>query len=463
MRHRRLAIVSALAAVIGVPATAHAVDNGTVTAQQFIPQNGGGRETAPGNRLAIGGSRQVLIRGLVDLDGLTKGNYLDGNSNLSDHRGYGLIRAELGAKVKMDEKVSATVTVAYYDEAGNSVPAASATSTARADRSRAVIDDAFVELKEFLGFEQLGILAGRQPMTWNLRKGHGAFLYDSRADDPEVTSWDGVRVGYAGFEGIDISPYAFRLPDNSSLFGGAIDWRPAGAGDNRTFITASANLERNVVLRATPANGGVQGLGERLITYHVGSEFELGEVDLFGEFAIQKGTERGGVQFAGWGGSAGFDWKMYQQFGIGAQVDYLTGDNDPTDGKNRAFINNWESTSDTLIVESEKYGELSRYLQGNLQALKLKAGFAFDEQNKVRLNAIYGFYRMTKPVGTVGSKSFGQELDLGLTWQYTYNATFNLRSGLFKPGQGFTAVAPAVPNASTDLAYLLDVNLTVVF
>jgi len=148
---------------------------------------------------------------------------------------------------------------------------------------------------------------------------------------------------------------------------------------------------------------------------------------------------------------------------FGVQFDHLSGDNDTTDAKNRAFINNWEAVSDTYIVENEKYGELSSYTQNasGLQAAKAKAEVAIDRDNRFRLKGAYGYYRLAKaPAGA--ERNFGHEIDLTFTWQYTYNATFNLFGGFFIPDDGFVAVSPAV-DPDTDNIWLFGGNLLVAF
>src|SRR4051812_23807273 len=118
---------------------------------------GGSPELSPGARFDANAPRQVVVRGLIDLDALIQGNYLDGNNDVSDHRGYGLLRAELGTKVKLDERVATVITIAYYNEAGNTPATGTTTTTTttptptvRRDRGQAVFDDAYVQLKEFL-------------------------------------------------------------------------------------------------------------------------------------------------------------------------------------------------------------------------------------------------------------------------------------------------------------------------
>jgi hypothetical protein len=303
------------------------------------------------------------------------------------------------------------------------------------------------------------------PVSWNLRSGKGAFLYDSRAYDAAVTSWDGARATY-NYSSIDITPYSYRLPDNSTLYGGAVDWKPPRTGNSRTFLTGSVNLERNVVLRPV-AGDPTPGLASRLVTYYAGAEFQLGNVDLYGEYAAQRGTQIPGVTFDGWGGNIGAEWRANladaQQMVLGIQGDYLSGDNNPTDNRNDAFINNWSGVADTYIVESPKYGQISHYMQGDLEDLKLTAGIAFDSHNRIRLSGTYAYYRIPKPMAN-GSSGFGQEGDLSLTWDYTYNTTFRLFGGVFKPDAGYTLVAPVGTTlAATDPIYLLGLNLHTLF
>ena len=438
-------------------------------------------ESAPGPRFGVGQQRSVVIRGMLGFDVLSQGQYLSGNGNASDHRGYGNIRAELGAKVRLDEQVAVVITLAYEAEAGDNT---GNDPYAPSSTGFTVVDDAYAELNDVLGFETIGMKIGRQPVAWNLRPGHGSFLYDSAANHPKVTSWDGGRATWNVAEGIEVNPFAFSVPGASTLFGGELNWKPAKSGDSRTFLTAMATWEVNAPdLRVNPVGvGGPSGTesgegratftpgrtGDRLATYYAGADFYLGNVELFAEGAMQNGNQYDGVEYAGYGMSGGLDWHLFpsQAFVVGLQVDHLSGDEDATDNVNRGFVNTWEGVSDTYIVESEQYGELSRYLQGNLQAAKLRAGVAFDSRNKVRLDAMFAYYRTAKPVsrtpGGPDARSFGQEGDLTLTWKYTYDATIRLFAAGFLPSGGFQNVAPN-PDSGKDVIYLLGGNLTVLF
>jgi hypothetical protein len=372
--------------------------------------------------------------------------------------------------------VAVNITLAYEAEAGDNT-ADDATGENRSGFT--VVDDAYVELTQVFGFESFGMFLGRQPVAWNLREGKGAFLYDSAANHPRVTSWDGGRASWNLFEGLDASPFAFSVPGASTLFGAAVDWKPARSGDSRTFLTGMATWETNApdLQVNSVAAGGPTGTasgdgqatyspgrpGDRLATYYGGADFHLGSLELFAEGAVQRGNQYDGVRYAGYGFSGGFDWQISQSqaFSVGLQADHLSGDRDAADRKNQNFVNTWESVSDSYIVESEQYGELSRYLTGNLEAAKFRIGVAFDSRNKVRVDGLLAYYRTAEPVQ--GSGVFGQEGDLTLTWKYTYDATVRFFAAGFLPAGAYRNVAPDVGNTSDDLIYALGANLTVVF
>jgi Alginate export len=463
----KLSLVATLATLVS--ATAFAADATDATAD-------GAKEFAPGPQFGVTQQRQVVIKGLLDFDVLNRGQYLSGSKDISDHYGAGNIRAEFGTAVKLDEKVKVNITLAYEAESGDNTSGDQTGTKASETSGFAVVNDAYVEFKEFLGFESFGMLVGRMPVAWNLRENHGAFLYDSSADHPRVTSWDGARASWNISDGIDLTPFAYNTPAASTLFGIGGDWKPARSGDSRTFITGLVTYERKVPMRTVDPQSTdstiqmVDGTpGDKLLTYSGGFESQFGDLDVFAEAALQRGDQTGDITYSGAGGYAGFDWHAYtpQALVLGAQIDHLSGNDGPVapGGSNHALINNWEGVSDTLIVEHEQYGELSRLLTGDnaygLQDLKLKVGVAFDDRNKVRLNAIYAFYRTAEST-VQGNQNFGQEADLSLSWNYTYNTTIKLFGGGFIPGEAYDDVAPKQP-AGRDLIYCLGVNLSVVF
>ena len=153
-------------------------------------------------------------------------------------------------------------------------------------------------------------------------------------------------------------------------------------------------------------------------------------------------------------------------FGHSSANAILSGDDNPNDSTNHALINKWEGTSDTFIVESEKYGEISRLLNGNLEALKAKLEYALDDRKRVRLKSVYGNYRIAAP-GPGASNKLGQEFDVALSWDYTTSpTTFTLFGGLFFPDECYRTIPVPVGSGivrSTDMIYILGLNLKVKF
>lgn len=406
-----------------------------------------------------GGGRLVYLRGMVEADWLQKGNYTDANDAYSDHFSGSWLRAELGARVEVDSRVEVAVTVAYQGlmgsggatDTGATYGTASTNAPPNGQSGNAVIDDAHVRLKEFLRFKSLTIDVGRQPFNYAVRADHHDFLYDSEADFQTITSWDGIRAAY-NFDSVDATPFVFRMPDDSTLYGLGVSWQPAYSGDNRVYLQGAATMNKGVVMRDLSR-------AESLQTYSAGLTLRLAEVELFGEFAMQRGTQQGDVDFAGWGATAGLDWSL-SSLTLGVQGDWLTGDDNPADNKNTAFQNKWEGISDTLIVEHEKYGELSRLLDGNLVASKAHLDYSLDEAKALRVRMVYANYKTDKAAPGRG-KDFGQEADLQLNWKYTTNANIGLMVGAFKPGDAYRAVSPAGANAGSDLVYTFAANLLV--
>ena len=464
MAPRPLALVSGLVILSGVAAAEDLTSPLTAS-------GGGVVEVKPGG--LQGSGRQVFIQGLIDLDFLNSSNTSDGSNDHPDHRSEGWIRADLGTRVSLDERVEVAVTLGYQGVAGDgrSVDPGAANAVPNGTTGNAVVNDAYVKLKDFLGYREAGLWLGRQPISWSLRKDHSAFLYDSHADNRTITGWDVAR-GQFNLDTIDISPWVGKLPDDSTIYSLVVDWKPENVGDNRVFVTASYNIERDILLKnpANPGSGDPDDLGgprgKNLRTVYAGLDLDVGDVELFGEGAVQRGDQGDGVAFAGFGVSGGLDWHVPGDVVLGVQGDYLSGDDNPTDSTNHAFINKWEGTSDTYIVESEKYGEISRLLNGNLEALKAKVEYALDDRKRVRLKSIYGNYRMAKPLPGANNK-LGQEFDLALSWDYTTSpTTFTLFGGLFFPDEGYRSLP--VPNGSgivrnTDLIYLVGLNLKVKF
>jgi hypothetical protein len=449
-----------LAAADGAPAPRAGGDPGQLPPTGFTP-----------GRMGMGQGRQIVVQGLFDADYTRQGNYLDADSDQGDHRDGGQIRAELGLRVKLDERVTAVIGFGYRGDIGdygptNQSPGPSLTPEEpqrNSDNSQAVIKDAYAKLKEFLGYEELGVAVGRMPVAWDLRRDRGALLFDSRANDPVIASWDGAQASYNYDEWV-LSPYAYRLPDASSLWGVIVDWRPVGTGgSDKMFVTAAFNEQRDLILYGDEH-------GERLRTFSAGFDWIVGSFELWGEGAGQRGEADGGQSFRGYGGSLGGEWQ-FTEYGhgiLGLQGDWQSGDDDPTDGTYKAFVNPWESVSDTIIVENERYGELSRLMPGNLRSLKLRWGMGLDERDRVRAEIVLARYQLDRPIaGGSGSREFGDEADLTLRWQYNWYTAIRLFAAGLKPGDGLRDAMSSSPGGNqlpgSDVIYMFGGAMAVTF
>lgn len=418
------------------------------------PTLGGGPSPLTPGRASLfspGSGRQVFVQGLLDVDYLTRDNYLDGDDNRSDSESFARIRGELGARVELDESIEVKFTVAYYDRAGQG--------------QAAFVDDAYAVLKELFNLPNLSLKVGRQPVSWNLRTDYGALIYDSRANDPDITSWDGGRFQW-GTETLVFTGYGYALPDASELFGLTMDWQPEQGRDNGLFLTLSANWQRDAIDPAI--NIPTQEIGKSLFTYYGGIEAKTtGGLDSWFEGAIQTGDAANDREYNGYSASGGLDFHLRTAVPLvlGVQGDWLSGDSSPGDQKISAFQNPWEGQQDTLIVEHERYGELSRDLQEagtGLRAGKLKAEVGFDSAGRYKLKGIYGYYLLDEARN--GNDAFGQEFDLVFNWQYNAagNAMISLMGAIFLPDDGYKAVAPVQP-AGDDVIFLGAANLQVSF
>ncbi|MEK7415871.1 MAG: alginate export family protein [Planctomycetota bacterium] len=325
------------------------------------------------------------------------------------------------------------------------------------------------------------MLAGRTPVCWSLlddRTGkkavsniasnfeRGAFLYDSRANDPVIRAWDGAMATWGGWKDMLVHPWAYRLPDASSLWGITFDWTPETArGSDRVFISGMYSEERKIIL----ADGS---MAPKLKTFAGGMDWRIDEVGLWVQGAGQRGDAGNGRSFSGLGAEAGLNWQ-FSPHGKGRFqliADWLSGDDGSDPTTYRGFINKWESISDTFIVENEKYGELSKLVVGNLHAIKARWGIGLSETDDVRFDFTAAHYRLDRELAGGGGREFGSEIDMQLRWQYSYYAQVRFFGGVFKPGGAMTtaqearAAALGSPiTADRDPIWLTGMNLYVDF
>lgn len=472
-----------------------AVLTASISAADFT---GGVQDATP--RAISDNGRRVYVTGLVDLDYVKSNNTTDGSDRRPDMRGEGWGRAELGSRVVLDDRVEVGVTVGYVSQAGNNRPLGyeaenpPAPGTASSPEDSAAnghhssgdvtLEDAFVHLPNFLGMRQLDVLAGRQVVAWNLRKGRTAWLFDSRSQNRAVTRWDGVQAKYdVEFMGIDVDAFAFRLPDDSSMLGGMLDWKVIDNSEKPLWVTGGYMMQQNPLVSVDPTNASAAAprAADSLNTAYVGIDLDLSTFELYGEFAMQRGDVGAGssARFSGWGMNLGIDWRVLkdssQEYILGFQYERLSGDDNAADDDYSAFVNTWEATSDTYIFEHEKYGQISRLLVGNLHDYKFRMEYSL--LSRVRMAGIWGHYQSVTTVPGM-SDNLGNEYDLTLSWDYNGNTssmersggcTFTLFGGFFKPNSGYEDLikqrngAANPDNAGTDTMWTFGANVLAKF
>lgn len=402
------------------------------------------------------------------IEGVFPDNYLftermpatanDGSAYTVDSTNNLWIRAKLGAKIKIEDRVETNISL-VYDESYPEIVRFGGDS-----RRQVQLNDANVLLRRLV-LDDLHLRVGRQAVSWNLRRGDGAFLHDSRADNPSVTSWDGARLHY-NWETFTFSPYHFNLnaarderlrgyrsnlPEanaNNSLTGIHVDWQPEGTGETRLFLTGSVSQERNALINAKNLSRS-EAFADKVWNYYLGFEWEIDETwTLYGEGSIQEGRLGDGRKLGGFAYSLGAEWNVGGENNaiVGLQYDFLSGDDDPSTGTYDNFINPWEGVSDTLMVEHERYGEFSSLVVGNLSAVKARAEYKFDLINPARpfhLKFIWGYFVLNEPVSSAGASHFGNEFNLSVSWQYNKFTAIDFFGGIFLPGAGYQQAAAA--------------------
>ena len=119
-------------------------------------------------------------------------------------------------------------------------------------------------------------------------------------------------------------------------------------------------------------------------------------------------------------------------------------------------LHSWFVNKDTVSGYFDDNGEnekeLSELQEGNMEAFKVKVEYAmFEEAFKLKLAG--GFFRLPEKRGN--EKSFGQEYDLSLTWQYNDYTKVSAFAGVFLPENGYKAVSG---NTEKDPITLFGIN-----
>ncbi len=410
----------------------------------------------PGKTMAWGGSGGLELdhlQGSLLIESIRQKDYNQGAAETNTSQMW--MRAELGTSVEVGDDMEVRITLAYDAEGGDQSHVAGASN----DRSgEIVLDDAYVVFERFF-LPNADLWLGRQPVAWNLRtKPDGGFLWDSRANDPTVTSWDGARFYYnmdqltfigqffiinESYEGRGAVVPPVNTGDESddqSLYGLVIDWQPENESDNRVFFTVSWTHEEDVPMSVGTAGTAV---ASEIDTFYVGTEWNLTSgFDLYGEYARQDGSIDGGGDTSGSGYSGGIVWHAktedLRKAAFNIQYDSISGDsNGTTDNEYEALIDPFEGRRDLYIAEHERYGELAeRVGDGGLDAWKIGAEYVFQTRQPVSLRLDVGRFTLNDAPAGVDDE-FGVEYDFTMRYEYNSHTAFTMFYALFEVGNGY--------------------------
>ncbi len=353
------------------------------------------------------------------------------------------LRAELGTKIELEDHIELNIVFAYDAEFGDDTDGGNPGE----NDGEVVLDQGSILFKQFLRPE-LDVRFGRQPVNWNLRSGFGAFLYDSRANNPDVTSWDGI-VAHWDLDNIIVRPYLYNLDENNEsqgvapatgddrrdnvLYGLVFDYEPQHQSDNNIFFTINFSAEKNVVVNGTTT-------GNNLVTYYVGTEWNFTNGwDLYAEFAKQEGDLDSNTDFDGDAYSVGFNYYFDVAGGVednaqfSVQYDVYSGDDSSNDFT--GFVAPHEGVSDMLIFEHERYGELSEQLVGNTEAIKVRFEWALNANETSVLKFLAAKYELDEDGGN--DSVLGEEYNLSIDWEYSDYTTIDFFMGIFEPDDGY--------------------------
>ena len=354
------------------------------------------------------------------------------------------LRAELGTKIELEDHIELNIVFAYDAEWGDDTQ----NGNPGDNDGEVVLDEGNILFKRFLRPE-LDVRFGRQSVNWNLRSGFGAFLYDSRANNPDVTAWDGM-VAHYDLDNVILRPYLYNLDENNEsrgieaptgddrrdniIYGIIIDYEPAHESDNNIFFTANFSYEKNVYVDGSTT-------GDNLFTSYLGTEWNFtNNWDLYAEIAIQDGELDGTQDFDGDAFSIGVNTyfsvssELPDNAMFGVQYDNFSGNDSSADFT--GFVAPHEGVSDMMIVEHERYGELSEQLVGNLNAVKARFEWTLDKSERTVLSFLAASYEMNETTGGV-DEEFGIEYDLSIDWEYSNYTNIKIFGAVFEPGDGY--------------------------
>ncbi|MGQ0613374.1 MAG: alginate export family protein [Planctomycetaceae bacterium] len=297
-----------------------------------------------------------------------------------------------------------------------------------------------------IGGHPVTVEAGRFVMAYGDQRhiGHLEWFDQGR-------TYDGARVAWAP-DSLFVDLFAVRVretvvPDDDQtllgLYGGTKGWRSWLDGEAYVLVLSDTKPAAGEL---GPGDTLFFTLGLRLAGKQEGWDYAL-------EISFQTG-ERNGDDLSAFA----FAWKGGRTFTeapgtprAGLEIDFATGDDDPTDGKNRQF--------QTLFPTNHiHYGFADLLGWSNL--LDLRVSLSARPREKVLLTLDFHHFRrveergawinaggaLIRPGAAGTSSHLGDEIDFTVTWTPKKSLTILFGWSLFLPG-GFVAQTGADPTA----------------
>ena len=304
-------------------------------------------------------------------------------------------------------------------------------------------------------FHQAYIVLGKEDKVFTRLGRQEVTLADERLVGPvgwsnTGRSFDGVRVlGNGG--SIKWNAFALNIVERDSLL--AIGPNPQfnqGQFDDGWLIGGFANTNVGSMVAELTLLYDVNATTDKSATANLRLHGKAGLFVYEAAGAYQGGPDRSAFFGSGMAGVAPGRWT------IAAQLDYLSGDDDPTAGKTKAF--------NTLYATNHKfYGFMDYFLsipqqldEAGLVDAILRAAFQATPTTVIRLD----LHRFSTAEERIGETALGTELDLIGGWRMHKYARLDGGGGIFAPEPLITRLLPAFTGGD-DTTWWAYVQLTV--
>lgn len=319
------------------------------------------------------------------------------------------------------------------------------------------LDLAYVTLKEFL-YSPLSLKIGRQELQF----GNSLIIGATNTYDPTVLngvpsdlslrkSFDAIRATL-NYDPLVIDTFYAKIDEGDQNVNDDIDLYGVNAAYD--FGTKGAKAEAYVFSKndsSADKNDIVNTFGTLL------SAEPVENLSTSLEIAYQNGNDRSkGTHRNAWALQAMADYtfadvSMKPNLGLG--YTYLSGDKDPSEGKNKA----WDPMFYDQALNNIAYAILPF---SNMRVINVKGGLKPMED--LSISAVYGYYMLDKKVSRLYSsygpdgksssdpdpdpyytmndkKALGNALDITATYDYTEDVQFGLTAGMFACGKAFSS------------------------